>query len=53
MKEKKGKNARPVVRNSVKFVHVRINRLHCRGTYQVAPPARPTLSSSPASYLSP
>ena len=31
---RKRKEARPVVRD-VKFVHVRVNRLHCRGTYQV------------------
>ena len=33
-KKKKGQQAQPLVRQ-VLFVHVRINRLHCRVTYQV------------------
>ena len=41
-KKKKGQQAQPLVRQ-VLFVHVRINRLHCRVTYQVTP-LRPVCS---------
>lgn len=33
-RKRKARQAQPVIRN-VLFVHVRINRLHCRVTYQV------------------
>ena len=49
-KKTKKKDREPIVRN-VLFVHVRINRFHCRGTYHVRSPVVPLNLYQYARYL--